>query len=225
MAYNNDVQLFGWQNIDGSTYYFDTKTGYMATGNVRIGGITYKFGADGKHTEGTFVSYWWYTRYYFAGEMVKGFAVIGNDTYYFNESGNMVGGWQNIDGAYYYFGNDGRMATGTVNCSGVDYTFGEDGKLLSGTWVNYGSSKRYYVAGSYVTGWQEIDGNTYYFDVLGRVTTGTVLLGSYVYSFDNNGILLSTVEFSKYTGYVEILGVRVFVRNGRIVIRIFGFEF
>lgn len=39
--------LTGWQTINGKTYYFDLKTGYMCTDTVEIDGIVYSFKADG----------------------------------------------------------------------------------------------------------------------------------------------------------------------------------
>ncbi|MBP5185372.1 MAG: hypothetical protein J6113_09710, partial [Lachnospiraceae bacterium] len=84
---------------------------------------------------------------------------------------------------------------------------------------------RYYFAGRYVTGWQTIKGNEYYFDSCGFALTGTYLIGNEVYTFDNTGVLTAGgVELSKYTGYVVIGGIEVYVRNGRIVpfYRFFG---
>ncbi|MBP5453387.1 MAG: endonuclease [Lachnospiraceae bacterium] len=65
--YVNSEFVTGWQEIDGATYYFKND-GSMATSDITIGGIRYKIGADGKHTEGTFARYILFgTRYYFAG--------------------------------------------------------------------------------------------------------------------------------------------------------------
>ena len=116
------------------------------------------------------------------------------------------------------------MATGSVRIYGVTYKFGEDGKHTEGTWVG----TRYYFAGRYLTGWQTIDGKTYCFDSFGYATTGTTLIGNYVYTFDRSGVLTGTpVEFSKYTGYVNIGGIEVYVRNGRLLpfYRIFSLFF
>ncbi|MCM1544790.1 MAG: metallophosphoesterase, partial [Ruminococcus sp.] len=38
----------GWQDIDGSKYYFDPSTGFMATDNSVINGVEYAFTTDGK---------------------------------------------------------------------------------------------------------------------------------------------------------------------------------
>jgi len=216
VAYADGAMLYGWQTIDGNVYYFDEETGIMALESVEIDGITYYF-EDGKHIEGTFVRYWRYIRYYYAGEMVKGFATIDGETYYFDEDGFMIRGWLEVDGEYYYFYNDGTMATSTVYYRGVRYEIGEDGKLVSGTWVRYGRNYRYYVAGYCVTGLQEIDGETYYFDRYGYMVTGNILIDGSVYRFGYDGALVSTVELADYTGYVVINGIEVYVRNGRIM--------
>jgi hypothetical protein len=40
-------QDFGWTEVKGKTYYFDTATGFMATGKTVIDDTAYTFGADG----------------------------------------------------------------------------------------------------------------------------------------------------------------------------------
>ena len=37
----------GWTTIDGNKYYFDKKTGVMATGDVTIDGQKYHFNSNG----------------------------------------------------------------------------------------------------------------------------------------------------------------------------------
>ena len=46
--YWGESRLLGWQNIKGTTYFFDYETGYMATGMRKIDGKNYLFSNEGK---------------------------------------------------------------------------------------------------------------------------------------------------------------------------------
>ena len=45
---NKGSILLGWQEIEGSTYYFSTINGYMRTGKTYVGGKPYEFTVDGR---------------------------------------------------------------------------------------------------------------------------------------------------------------------------------
>lgn len=88
------------------------------------------------------------TSYYMDGErLVKCFAVIDRELYYFDEYGNMVIGWfyDKAGDAWYYFDNDGISIDGWIHTDS-EWQYLEDKKLL--------------------TGWKEIpsdDGQSYWF--------------------------------------------------------------
>lgn len=85
-------------------------------------------------------------------EPVKGYNVIDNQLYYFDDSGNEVigwgkiendwiycrgekrpisTGWEYINGVWYYFTTDGKMVSNTsLNIDGKTYSFGSDGAWI-----------------------------------------------------------------------------------------------
>ena len=102
---NSDGEIVkGWQEIDGSTYYFSTTTGYMSTGRTYIDGVLYEFAEDGRLIE----------------EVETGFIVTEAGTYYVDSNGKILKGWQIIDGYTYYFSTaGGYMRTGRRTVGGV----------------------------------------------------------------------------------------------------------
>ncbi len=76
----------GWTaDQEGNSYYFDKDT-CMVTGEVKIEGLLYTFGEDGKLLIGGWSVTPGGTRYYWAGVMQRGFQVIDGKTYFFNYS-------------------------------------------------------------------------------------------------------------------------------------------
>ncbi|TAH64444.1 MAG: hypothetical protein EWM47_12590, partial [Anaerolineaceae bacterium] len=111
----NGNLLYGWHEINGSTYYFSTANGYMRTGRTYIGGELYDFAEDGK----------------LIGKVETGFITTDGGTYYVDESGNMLYGWHEIGGSTYYFSTaNGFMRTGRTYVGGILYDFADDGKLI-----------------------------------------------------------------------------------------------
>ena len=81
----NGHMLYGWQKLNGATYYFDTVTGEMAKGQKHLGKYWYNFDANGK--------------------MSIGFTDIKDQrkTVYYDKDGRMLYGNQTIAGKKYYF--------------------------------------------------------------------------------------------------------------------------
>ncbi|EGT3616177.1 cell wall-binding protein [Clostridium perfringens] len=178
----------GWEKINGYWYYFG-QDGVMQTGWQEIGGIWYYFRPDGNMKIGweKINGYW----YYFGqdGVMQTGWQEIGGIWYYFRPDGNMKIGWEKINGYWYYFGQDGVMQTGWQEIGGIWYYFRPDGNMrigwekINGYWYYFGED------GVMQTGWKNIDGSRYYFRADGNMSIGWEKVDGKWYHFGNNGNL------------------------------------
>lgn len=99
-------QAKGSTEIDGKSYYFDERLGYMKTGLVTVDGTQRYYGSD--------------------GTMVTGSVTVGEDHYYFDQDGNMHTGWLEADGEKYYYGEDGRQYFGMQEVDGKKCYFSGD---------------------------------------------------------------------------------------------------
>ena len=179
------LPLTGWQEIDGSWYYFVPGSGYRVTNTWwQVDGKDYCFDENGHIRTG-----------WIDGE---------EGTRYCNESGAMVTGWQEIDGNWYYFvlGSGYRVTDTSWKVDGIDYSFDKNGQVMTTTgWISNEQGARYIGAnGLPLTGWQEIDGNWYYFvpgSGFRATNTWWVVDGSFYY-FDENGHMR--------TGWTEVDG-------------------
>lgn len=118
------------QEIDGETYYFNTKgimkKGWMTTKS----GKKYYFNSDGTMRTG------WLKlksgKYYFSkkGVMCIGSVKIDKNYYFFDDEGVMLTGWQDVDGTDYYYCSDGKRAVNkTVTIDGEKVKFDKNGKV------------------------------------------------------------------------------------------------
>lgn len=205
--YRNErgVQLYGWQVINGATYYFSTTNGYMKTGRATVGGIVYDFDEDGK----------------LIGKVEPGFIETEEGTYYLNEDYIKLYGWQIIKGATYYFSTvNGYMKTGRVTIGGVLYDFTEDGKLIGRVGPGFVQTDLgiYYIDenGIKLYGWQEINGAKYYFSTVnGYMKTGRVTIGGKLYDFADDGKLIEEVktgfiDTEEGTYYLNVQGIKLY---------------
>ena len=197
--YKDDVKQTGWQNIEGSWYYLNTKDdgieGLRRLEWININGKRYYLDP----TTGAMQTGWqkisgkWY---YFnkSGAMQTGWQKISNKWYYFTESnddnsGIMQTGWQKISNKWYYFNKSGAMQTGWQKISNKWYYFNASGAMLTG-WQKI-SNKWYYfnASGAMQTGWQKISGKWYYFESSGAMLANcSKKIGSKTYKFDKNGV-------------------------------------
>ena len=128
MTYIDDSgkAVSGMQEIDGKTYYFNSKgimkTGWMTTKS----GKKYYFNSDGSMRTG------WLKlksgKYYFSdkGIMQTGTVKIGRDYYCFDDEGVMLTGWQDD----YYYGTNGKRAVNkTVVINGEKFKFDKNGRV------------------------------------------------------------------------------------------------
>lgn len=165
----------GWQNDNGSWYYFDPNyflairdTPYQITDESNNTWVYY-FDRDGiMQTE------YWYPREvgiwsYFDkdGHMVYGWNQIAYDqkdyqTHYFDSEGIELVGWQKIDGKWYYFDKNvetyGIMETGWLLYENTWYYLKATGEMASYEWVDGG---KYYVDanGVYIPGKVKVTGS------------------------------------------------------------------
>ena len=108
-------QLFGLQNIDGHTYYFDKKSGYMHKGFIVKNNKQYYFDENGQLAKGLTKINHQYT--YFKEDASMSIDEYQTITYhgkkqesYFDENGYMVKGQKEIDGIMEYFDENGKHA-------------------------------------------------------------------------------------------------------------------
>ena len=165
----------GWQNDNGSWYYFDPNyflairdTPYQITDESNNTWVYY-FDQDGiMQTE------YWYPREvgiwsYFDkdGHMVYGWNQIAYyqkdyQTHYFDSEGIELVGWQKIDGKWYYFDKNvetyGIMETGWLLYENTWYYLKATGEMASDEWVDGG---KYYVDanGVYIPGKVKVTGS------------------------------------------------------------------
>lgn len=147
----------GLEEIDGETYYFDSK-GYMQTGWQKIRRkYTCYFRKNGTMIKGRAKigkkSYFFDDK----GHLVTGIAIvngkiydcgddgvlgsplknelveINNRLYYAGSDGTPAKGIRETDDGYYYFGKDGYSISTTVKQNGYTYEFDKDEGLISQT--------------------------------------------------------------------------------------------
>ena len=125
----------GWQQIDGSWYYFK-ENGDMETGLVDINGVKYCFGEDGVMLTG------WQQidgKWYYLGDdgaAKSGSQSIDGKQYYFGDDGAMLTGWRQIDGKWYYISDSGELSTGWQQIDGKWYYFASNGEMKTDQYID-----------------------------------------------------------------------------------------
>lgn len=133
--------------VNDDWYYFDPKTGEMATGWTDYNGHRYYFESNGKmyHGEKYIDGYWYYLDEW-TGVMATGWVTHHNEWYYYDENGHMYHGEHFMDSHWYYFDE----VTGVTANKGLTYHHGH--------WYYYNDY------GYMQYGKQYIHGKWYYFD-------------------------------------------------------------
>ena len=127
--------ITGWQQIDGSWYYFKDN-GDMATGVANINGVKYCFDEDGVMLTG------WQQiagKWYYLGDdgiAKSGSQSIDGKQYYFGDDGAMLIGWQQIAGNWYYISDSGELSTGWKEIDGKWYYFASNGEMKTDQYVD-----------------------------------------------------------------------------------------
>ena len=204
------LSLTGWQEIDGSRYYYDAN-GVPVTGWQMIDGRRYYFAEDGKQQTGFWCyagAYWYY--YDENGQLLyPGWNIVSGYMRYVSDGGSFLTGKQVIEGTTYYFGSSGILQTNTVVEDGGKRYFVDGNGAVQYGWQTAGGF-RYYSdeANGIYTGWQMIDGRRYYFAEDGKQQTGFwCYAGAYWYYYDENGQLL-------YPGWNIVSGYMRYVSDG-----------
>lgn len=129
--------LTGWQTVNGKTYFFDAKKGYMYTGWITTAaGNKYYFWNDGAVRAGFHKVNNVYYCFSEKGKMYKNcFRKNGNSTYYLQANGTMAKGRLKVKGSWYSFNrNTGQLVTSGwyKETDGSYYYAGSNGKLVNG---------------------------------------------------------------------------------------------
>ena len=163
----NGKPLLGWQEIEGTRYYFIPDAGIRATGWMQIGADQYYFDKDGVMQTG------WQT-------------VLGRE-YYFVEEGHLATGWTEVDDALYCFGKDGIALNGWFEDENGKCYLDEKGRPVVG--LQEIDGKRYWFDenGRPITGWVEHDGEKYYCKEDGEVAVGQLEIDGLNHFFTSKG--------------------------------------
>ena len=164
----NGQMQYGFKDISGHRYYFDTLTGKMTIGERKIGNDWYLFDQN--------------------GFMKTGFQWISSQkktAYYDKQTGHRLKGMQKIEGNLYHFDEN----TGAMTTSQIAYDKGTKRLYL---FDNHGHVE--YAAHGYsidkttgalaYKGVVELNGNHYYFDNNGQIHVGFLKVGRNTQYFD-----------------------------------------
>ena len=131
------IGQFGWQQIDGDTYFFSSKDGKMLKGEQKISDVTYNFGEDGKLTttlNGLVFDDASNLMYFVDGVKQTGMQTVTDgdksNKYFFGADGFAVLGWVDVegDGIKDYYSRDYKIVVDqTATIDGVTYKFDADG--------------------------------------------------------------------------------------------------
>jgi LAS superfamily LD-carboxypeptidase LdcB len=102
--------LTGWQEIDGSKYYYNDQ-GQPVTGLQTVGDRQWLFGENG-------------------ALCAAGRQEVFGKTYYLNQDLTLHTGWLEEEGTKYYFHADGTMAKGQVEIDGATWFFTSTGAQI-----------------------------------------------------------------------------------------------
>ena len=175
---------------------------------------------------GAFGGYLYYGSYYAAGwhthdnktyyiksdtmERVKGYQIIDNTCYLFDNSGVVVkDGWHTYRGDKYYV-KDGIIQRGKIEIDGQDYYFSEESGIFRTGLCTLNGGQYYYddhgfpdtgfddTGGYYyddegkrVTGWVSINNQQYYFLRDGKMAVGFVEIDGEIYYFNSDGHMMT----------------------------------
>ena len=154
----------GWQNKNGSLYYYYANGSY-AKGITVIDSKQYYFDSKGIMQKGWVqVESAWYFADRSTGVLKQtGWLQDGGSWYFFNRY-NMTTGWKTINSIKYYFDKtSGKMTTGWKEIDSNWYLFNNSGAMQTG-WKQV-NGKWYYLNpsdGIMVTGWIQISGKWYF---------------------------------------------------------------
>ena len=168
---NGELQ-FGYQTIDGKTYFFSrdkTMYGALKTGKFEIDG---QYRIFNEYLQTGLFEYAG-NKYYADkdGNIQPGFQTINGKKYFFSGDATRYGvmryGWIQYHQYRYYLDADGTVVTGYKNIDGRDYMFDDQGRMDTGFVTINGNTYYYYVDGTYANDWLQIGNKKYFFNSLG----------------------------------------------------------
>lgn len=212
----NGVVLYGWNEVEGDWYYFNTTTGFRAEGVTRV-----PYNTELGHGPNASDKAYWE-----AHQDTSKYTDAETAVYVFGEDGKLnrttgivdgnryavdgVIAWHvglvEVDGEYYYFGGDENgngnvMMTGKVYASrnntelrivsGGVYLFNEDGTMVTGDGITEVDGVLYYLDNNRVAieaGLVEIDGAYYYVRSSGD-KAGQLVVGRDYWVLNTNKLL------------------------------------
>ena len=182
---------YGFNVIDGNTYYFDTSSGVRAHGVREINQKKYYFDPQ-------------------TGIMQTGFHTVelsnGTYTFYFLPDGGVAKDMQEIDGKTYYFGNDGALQKDKLIVSNGKrlYFTPDTGELANGVYKANNDYTYYFdpnTEDGVRHGFQEYEGETYLFhNVDGYALSRFQSQEANLYYFDENTYRLRKDATWQYAG-------------------------
>lgn len=186
----------GWkQDKDGNYYYFSNSSRPLTNRFLKIGSSWYYLTESGKMATGWVLDNGTY--YYMdsgSGKMKTGWLKVKDIWYYLTSSGKMVTGAQTINNKQYYFTSDGAMvASAWAN----NKYYGSDGVYIpnyKNTGWRHDSTGYWYqrANGSYPkNAWEKIDGKWYYFNNRGYMVTGWLKLKDTWYYLNSQGAMVT----------------------------------
>ena len=208
------VMRSGWQNIDGSWYYFgEANDGSGKKDWQYIGGSWYYFEPNYVMVSDTIKEISG-SKYAFSasGAMLLGTFKFKDDIYATKATGAIKeSGWILYNKKWYYKEENGEIIKNSMhNIGGLKYSFDEDGVMRSG-WQNIEGSWYYFGEandGSAKKDWQYIGGSWYYFEPNYVMVSDTIkeISGS-KYAFSASGaMLLGKFTFNKKTYVTDVNG-------------------
>ena len=194
---DNKQLVKGKQTIAGYSYYFDTATGALLTGEFSIGATRYNTDpVTGEIRSAGFIQSEDGTWKYFDknGKMVTGWITIGTDKYYMDHNGTRLSGLFYVGKTRYYADEDGVMQTGFQTLSTGTYYFDAKGVMQTGwkTLTVNGVKNKYYFGADgrmYRDGIYEISGKQYCFDQDGILLVGQVTTNGATYNLSSSGVV------------------------------------
>lgn len=181
--------LFGWQQLEGKTYYYDPATGEKCTGWLELPEGKYFLDSNGNPTVGLFPCP--QGSYYFDedGKMVTGWADTPDGKRYFAEDGTMTVGFLELDGKRYCFDQGGVMCIGWHELQGQWFYFDKNGVMNTATGWLYLEEGTWFLKedGQPYTGWMKTDEARYYFLEDGAMATGSREVDGVMRYFSSDG--------------------------------------
>lgn len=128
----------------------------------------------------------------------RGWILIQDKWYYFDEKGVMKTGWILLNGKWFYMENNGAMKIGWLLINDNWYYLDSNGAMRTG-WLSQNGNWYYLGAGGEMkTGWISTGGHWYYLDKSGAMKTGWVYTGGKWYYMYRSGNMAANTWIGSY---------------------------